>query len=332
MLDFCSNLNLPQVSFSCKKISALLIKVNALGFLGDLISDILDGDSAPFGQRIRSDNTALRDLYDTTYFDFGLTPARNLKENQFVPMKTSDYRGKNVGFEIHGNIMSPNKFFSRGWGNPFHSIEQNFPPAKGRVWAFDITRLNESILIGNAVYPGDAAHVRSEEFLKILRIVGTATVGLLDEIPKIEIDFNETWNKYGIPDRIHVSMKHYRPFSDRDLQHVINLILHAYNHSDAPPVTAHYSMNTLDGTITLQNRETATEPEVKTRPTQEQATGSHPAPTDQGMPNDGFPYEFYRGLGLIDSEGMVEVPSFLGSVRIHMTQDEAKNHLLAYKP
>lgn len=304
-----------------------------MGFLGDLISDMLDGDGAgAFGQRIRSDNTSLRDLYDTTYFDFGLMPPRNLKEGQFVPMKTSSHRGRNMGFEIHGNIMSPNKFFSRSWGNPFHSIEQNFPPAKGLVWAFDITRLNESILIGNAVNPGDEAHIISEEFLKILRIIGTATVGLLDEIPKIEIDFNETWNKYGIPDRIHVSMKHYRPLSERDLQHAINLILHTYNRSDAPPVTAHYSMNTLDGTITIHNQETATEPEVKTQPTQERDTESQPTPADQGLPTDGFPYDFYRGLGLIDSENMVTVPSFLGSVRIHMTQDEAKKHLLEYKP
>jgi hypothetical protein len=48
-----------------------------------------------------------------------------------------------------------------------------------------------------------------------------------------------------------------------------------------------------------------------------------------------LPYEFYRGLGLIDDEDMVLVTSIFGAdypMRMHMTNELAQEQLLKHKP
>jgi hypothetical protein len=303
--------------------------VNILGFLGDLIGGLIEGVEAPFGQRLKKDDHTLRDLYKHTYFDFGLNSLMNLKDNEIVPMRTKTRAGMLDEFEIRGKILTPARFLSRGWGSPFHTINREIETLNGRVWAFDITRLNESILVGNAVHKDDEVYVRSEEYLKILQAVGGAVTGGLHSVPAIQLDFGEIWSRYGIPDRIFVSLQSTYPLSDHQLQQVVNLILHTYNRGSLP-VTADYAKNITDETVTLVMRETKAQPQQEA-PSETQQK-SEPATTAPSSPSDGFPYDFYRGLGLIDAENMVEVPSILGPMKIHMTEEWAKNHLLAYKP
>lgn len=288
-----------------------------LGFWGDVLNEFLDGDGS-FGQKLRKDNPALTNLYRTVYFDFGLPPLRNLKEGSQVPITVQSGFGDQIfGFEIHGNIHSPSDFLTSGWGSVFHTISRDFPLAKGGVWAYDIRRLNESILIGKSVYPSDEAYAKSEEYLKILRLIGSASIPPLSRVPAIELTFGRFWVQYGIPDNISVSMDSVYPLSDNHMKSAINLILHNYNRSDAPPVVADYTWNPLDGTLELVMRDkpapTAPEPEVK-------------------HPEDGFPYDFYRGLGLIDDEDMVTIPSMLGPVRSSMRNPLTKEYLLSYEP
>jgi hypothetical protein len=291
-----------------------------LGFFGDVLNGILDGDgSESFGQRIRRDNPALMEFYRKTYFDFGLPPARNIKEGSVVPVRVSlGFGNQMFGFEIRGNILTPLNFLSSGWGSPFHTIARDFPLTKGRVWAYDIRRLNESILTGEAVFPGDEAYRRSEEYLKILRIIGSASTPPLSRVPAIELGFGRIWEQFGIPDNISVSLDSVYPFSDNHLKNVINLILHNYNRNPAPPVAADYTWNPQDGTLKLVMRDTS----VPTAPPEPEVNQSA----------DDFPYDFYRGLGLIDDEDMVAVPSFIGPIRTHMTENFAKEYLLSYKP
>lgn len=303
-----------------------------MGFLNDLLGELLDvGETESFGnqrrnfspQRMRSDSHALRDLYQHTYYDFGLKPPRNLKANEFVPMNVSSWGANLLGFEIHGNISHPAKFLGRGWGSPFNTIEREVGIRKGRVWAFDITRLNEGILAGDAVYQGDQAHVRSEEYLKILQAL--SSVGITHQtVPAIELEFAEIWSKFGMPDRISVALRAPYPLDDHHLQQVVKLILHAYNVPGAPPVTADYSKDISAGTVTLVMRETS----AQSKRTQE----PEPQPSSQADPDDGFPYDFYRGLGLINADNTVTVPSMLGPVNADMRDPLVKQFLLEYKP
>lgn len=312
----------------------------ALGFLGDIISGIFDGDeNAPFGQRMGARDAAFQELYRHTYFDFGLTPPRNVRENQVVPMAVSTWGTKILRFEIHGNILSPHTFLSSGWQSPFHMLarETNLI-VKGRVWAFDTSRLHTGILSASAVHPGDVAHVQSEEYLKVLRTIGLAPIGHLRSTPYVELSFGEIWRQYSIPDRIFVAIQAGSPLSDAQLQRVIQLILHTYNRSDAPPVTADYSMNVIDGTVTLTMRETiaqptATPPHPTAQPTPPRQQTQPPAPPKD--PDDGFPYDFYRGLGLIDEDNKVWLPSSVGDwlrIPYDMWEPQAKAWLLSYKP
>lgn len=317
-----------------------------MGFLGDLLGDILDGDGHPtFGQRIRSDNHALRDLYELTYFDFGLNPPRNLKENTLVPMKVStSFGGKIIEFEIHGSIHYPGKFMGRSYGNPFNTLNRELPNQKNRVWAYDISRLHEGILSGKSVFPNDEAYEQSEESIRILQAVDDVITPTHLQVPVIELEFGNIWNQFRIPDRIFVAMRTAGPLSDYHLQGVINTILHTYNRSDAPPVTADYSMNPIDGTVTVVMRENSQPPQQAQQmdDTQKSADfinnlNAFVENPDKfaGKTDNGFPYDFYRGLGLIDDEDMVLVPSLFGAdypVRTHMTDEAAKEHLLTYKP
>lgn len=290
-----------------------------LGFLDDVFNDIMNSGGEKFGQKMRSDNPVLMELYRTVYFDFGLTPPRNVTAGSVVPVVVqTDYWGKNLhGFEIHGNILTPTNFLTAGWGSIFHTISRNFPLAKGGVWAYDIRQLNEGVLIGKSTFPRDEIYAKSEEYLKILRLVGMASTPPLSRVPAIELEYGRFWVQYGIPDRISVSMDSFYPLSDAHLKSVINLILHNYNQSGVTTVVADYTWNPLDGTLELVMKDKP-EPIV-------------PEPEVQHS-EDGFPYDFYRGLGLIDDEDMVTVPSMLGPVRTSMRNPLTKEYLLSYKP
>lgn len=316
-----------------------------MGFLGDILSEIMAGDgNSSFGQRMGSRDTAFQELYRHTYFDFGLTPPRNVRENQVVPMAVSTWGTKLTHFEIRGNILSPHTFLSNSWQSPFHTIAREINLiVKGRVWAFDTSRLHEGILSGSAVHPGDVAHVQSEEYLKVLRAVGLAPIGHLRSVPYVELSFGEIWQQYGIPDRIFIAIPAAAPLSENQLQKVIQLILHSYNRSDAPPVTADYSKNVIDGTVTLTMRETITQPPAPPQPTTSPRQAAPPTPPRQQTqppappqdPADGFPYDFYRGLGLIDTDNKVWVPSSVGDwlrIPYDMWEPQAKAWLLSYKP
>lgn len=292
-----------------------------MGYFDYVLGGILDGSgSGSFGQRVHNDKPALMDFYRATYFDFGLPPAHNIKAGTRIPVEVSLGFGKTIfAFEIRGNILNPSEFMSSGWGSPFHTITRDFPLARGGVWAYDITRLNESILKGQAVFPRDEAYRRSEEYLKILRLVGSSSTPPLARVPAIELGFGRFWEQFGIPDNISISLNSVYPFSDDHLKSVLNLILHNYNRV-AAPLAADYTWNPMDGTIEVIMRE------------QTAAAPAAPTKSQTAKPEDNFPYDFYRGLGLIDDDGMVEVPSMLGLVKVHMTESWAKEHLLAYKP
>lgn len=273
------------------------------------------------GQRYSTNNLTLRHLYEKIYFDFGLTPPRNLKDGQTVPVSVWNFGSKVTSFEIQGNILSPANFLDRGWNSPFQRINREIPIPTGRVWAFDTTRLHESILTGSISYPSNEDYARSEEYLKILRTVGIAPVGVLHSVPEVKLDFGNIWSQYRIPDRIFISLNSAYPLAEVQLRRLNELILHTYNRSDAPPVTADYSMDVTAGSITLTMRETNAQPRQQTQP-----------PEPKAEPADGFPYDFYRGLGLIDKDDMVSVPSILGLITVPMTNVLAKEHMMNYKP
>lgn len=305
------------------------------------MNDILDGDgSASFGQRIRSDNVALRDLYELMYFDFGLTPLHRLKENQFVPMTVGTTWGSKIfQFEIRGNIGYPGKFLEGGWGSPFNKIHREIPLTKNRVWAYDVTRLGEGILAGTAAFPGDAAYAQSEEYLKILQIIGGVLMPILTRVPTLHMTFDTIWDQFRIPDSISISMSTVTPLYERHLQDITARILHAYNRSDAPPVTTDYSMNPMEGTITLTMRDSRVQQMDNPEGLADFITNLNDfvenPDKSAGPADDGFPYEFYRGLGLIDDEDMVLVTSIFGAdypMRMHMTNELAREQLLSHNP
>lgn len=326
-----------------RKVYQLLLSKgeSTLGFLDDLLGQVL-GDASTAsstnvprrdsfnGQRYTTRDVTLRHLYEKIYFDFGLTPPRNLKDGQNVPVSVWNFGSKVTSFEIHGNILSPTSFLERGWGSPFHRIDREIPIPSGRVWAFDTTRLHEGILAGSISYPSNEDYARSEEYLKILRTVGIAPVGVLHTVPEVKLDFGNIWSQYGIPDRIFVSLNSAYPLSEGQLRRVNELILHTYNRSDAPPVTADYSMDVTAGSITLVMRETNVQPAQQAP--QAPTNAPQAAPANQADPDDGFPYDFYRGLGLINDDNTVTVPSMLGPVNADMRDPLVKQFLLEYKP
>jgi hypothetical protein len=80
---------------------------------------------------------------------------------------------------------------------------------------------------------------------------------------------------------------------------------------------------------------TITTEEIVQPPVAPQYEPQQSAPAPQQEQGDSFPYEFYRGLGLIDDEDKVLVTSFFGPefpVRMDMRSEAAKEHLLSYKP
>lgn len=287
----------------------------------------------PFGHKIRSDDKALSDLYRHIYFDFGLVPFHNLHVGSRVPVTTTcSFGGKVTGFEIRGNIHSPHKFMGNGWGNIFHTLAREFPPAKDRVWAYDIRQLDESILIGSVCHPGSEVHKKSEEYLKVLRLVGAAGIPVLSRVPAISLEFGEVWTELGIPDRISVSLESMYPFRDDHMKNVINLIMHNYGRNCPPRIVADYAWNPVDGTLEIVMQDKTLELIMQAMSMTEPVAAPEQTQPANQEPEDGFPYDFYRGLGLIDDEDTVRIPTILGPMRIPMATDDAKEYLLSYKP
>lgn len=314
-----------------------------MGFFGDALKEFIVGSPdnsvaqppAFMGQRLRYNDEPFRDFYKLIHFDFGLPPLHTVKHNSFVPMKVNTtFSDKIYAFEIHGNIHHPLTFMSMGSGSPFHTINRQMPLSRNMVWAYDITRLHEGILSGESAYQSDQAYLQSEEYLKVLRAVGNVIMPTFTRVPAIELEFGPIWSQYGIPDGIFIGIDTMSPLHDRHLEQVINVILHGYRQGYGSSVTADYSMNSQDGivSITMRDSRQQTPPQPDRAPQTEQWPQAEQSP--QPEPADNFPYEFYRGLGLIDDEDMVLVPVFGPDypMRASMTSDIAREHLMKYQP
>lgn len=287
-------------------------------------------DNDKFGRSFSKRDPNLVELYKRLYFDFGLIPSSQLKEGTNVPLVVNTgFDNKPYAFEVHGNILYPHKFMTRGFGNIFHTISREIPVSRNRVWAFDITRLDEGILTGEVAFDSDAAYLQSEEYLKILRLIGAGTHKPLAKVPAISLEFGRTWERFAVPDRIAFVLDSMYPFVDNDLLSLVSLITHNYRNHNAP-VSYSYSGNPATGTMTITTEEIVQPPVAPQYEPQQQS-----APAPQQEQSDNFPYEFYRGLGLIDEEDKVLVTSFFGPefpVRMDMRSEAAKEHLLSYKP
>lgn len=288
-----------------------------------------NSDDGNFGRRYRQSDSNLVQFYGKVYFDFGLTPPRHLKENMSVPVVVNTgFDNKPYAFEVRGNVLNPRNFMTNGYGNVFHTISREMLISRNRVWAFDITRLDEGILAGTSAFDSDAAYSQSEEYLKILRLIGGGTYKPLSKVPAISLEFGRTWERFAIPDRISFALDSMYPFADDDLLRLVNLITHSYRNQNAP-VSYSYSGNPATGIMEITTQEIVQPPVVP------QYEPQQSAPAPQQEQGDSFPYEFYRGLGLIDDEDMVLVPDFFGPdfpIRTDMKSEQAKAFLLAYKP
>lgn len=303
-----------------------------MGFLDNILGEFLGVNNTGGGnverqwggQRLNATDLPFKKFYEKVYYDFGLTPPRHLNDGAFVPIRVVTLFGKITQFEIRGNITAPERFLSGSYGGVFQQVARDMPTNRNMVWAFDITRLHEGILTGDTTFASNADYAQSEECLTVLRLVGAGVSKPLSKVPAINLEFGDIWARFGVPDRISVAVESMYPFSDADLQRIINIILHNYRNS-ASPLEANYSWDDMAGTFEI----TMKEKEPVPMPPQ-----SAPTPAAQS-PADSFPYEFYRGLGLIDDDNMVVMPSIFGAdfpMAVPMENALAKEFLLAYKP
>lgn len=310
-----------------------------MGILGDILGEFLGGATGATGgvnerqwggQRLKTTDIPFKQFYEKVYFDFGLTPPRHLKDGEFVPIQVGTVSGKIYRFEIRGNITSPERFLSGGYGGVFQKISRDMPTTRNQVWAFDITRLHEGILSGETTWESNADYAQSEEYLNVLRLVGGGVGKPLSKAPAIHLGFGDIWARFGVPDRIAVGVESMYPFSDADMKRIINLILHNYRNANSS-LEALYSWDDMAGTFEIITKEKSPVSHPQPEPEQTQPNASTP----QSEPTDGFPYEFYRGLGLIDDENNVTMPSIFGAefpMTVPMENVLAKEFLLAYKP
>jgi hypothetical protein len=152
----------------------------------------------------------------------------------------------------------------------------------------------------------------------VLHLIGGGIGKALERVPAVGLQFRETWTKFGIPDCINIHLQSMYPFTNDDFLYLINLIVHNYRNNNSAPVKYSYEADPATGYLTIRVEEVIAEVPAFDETIPE--------------PGDAFPYDFYRGLGLIDEEGMVTIPSILGPVRIPMTREGAKEYLLSYKP
>lgn len=319
------------------------------GYCAPWIDEVTPWEGARWSEK--ENGEAHRRFYSSLYFHFGLTPPQRMVHRMKSRLTIEG------GFEVHGNPPSPHGFTSNGWDNVFNRVARDHAPTGGGRWAFNISRLDEGVLKGMVVGAGGRRHRESEAHLKVLYVLGATvcSTSQLSGVPQVRLEFGPVWEAYGVPDQIRFRVASMLPLSERELKRACEVI--AYNHSQAGDALAFaYEGDVRAGIMTITVRETAPippapapapptfpqrpeprprsqkrpqPPEAPTRPPEPAVSQTTSAPIPQ---DDGFPYEFYRGIGLIDDEDMVLVPTILGSVRVHMTNEEARKALLNYRP
>lgn len=263
-------------------------------------------------------------LYRTIHFPFGLPsshrmPTQGTKEVELGWDYKTLYR-----FYITGNKLAVPYFTRHEWSNVFNSIEREIATPRGRVYAYNFSQLHLGKLAGQLVPVGSDEHLISDEYRAVLSIIGHTIPKHLLSVPQVYMNFQYTWESHRLPDSIVIKMEAMNPFTEHEMENLLRTLAHRYRIAERKDVNGSARWNTSQGHFEM---ELVAQPvNVPPRPAGAPQSAQNPPNAPE------FPYDFYRGLGLIDDEGMVEIPTILGIVRLHAETPMAQEHLLTYKP
>ena len=177
-----------------------------------------------FGMPYHKSKEALVSLYAEVYSAFGLKAPERLTNFEHIPFRVSaDFFGNLFSFEIHGKQLDAAQF-THGEASVFHRVASALPLGRHRAWAYDISRLHEGILVGQAVNSRSPYFVQSEEQIKLLHLVGTDMNLRFLAVPQIEVTFGSVWESHGVPDRVKVTVESETPLVDGILHSALDVI------------------------------------------------------------------------------------------------------------
>lgn len=285
-------------------------------------------------------------FYRTIYHAFGLPASYRMPTAGTREIKMGwDFKTLR-NFTITGKNIVPHLFIRRGPTNLFESIEKELPPHPRYEWAFDTSLLSQGQLKGKIVVSGTKEKTISDAYRTVLYAIGDSITKRYLNVPAVRIHFGSLWDTHSIPEVISVDFQPTTPMEEyhmaalrEQLAYVFNLLHHEDIHGEAvcniktnqfemrfKPVPQSEKVEETDPVVNASfnpvDSEPVVHPHVPAPPTHAPASAAH----------SGFPFDFYRGLGLIDGEGYVEVPTILGPMKVHCSHPEAIEHLMGYQP
>lgn len=256
-----------------------------------------------------SDERVENFFYSLLHHSFGLPSryaldaghSRNLRERQSpLSVQWSNFQVK--AFSITGPELIPLFFMNSDSYCIYNRIDRNLTfPARMRM-AYDFSRIQEGTLSGIWAVEGSPELQASDECRKLLNIIHHSGVNQWRAIPLVYAETGPIYAATGIPDRIYLQLPTAREASQEFRQNIIRNIYNTYQMSSFPDID-----------VELQ---------------QDQATSTMNFQASVKVPEPQFPYDYYYSIGLIDDEGMVTAPSFLGPVRFPANSEQGREHLL----
>ena len=298
------------------KESTIFNDIGGTVLFKEILNGILNAATPP------SPLNPVADLYAYAYRAFGLKPYHLLRQEETVPVWVrSDPQGFVSAFEIHGNALNVPEFLANSHYGVFRDIRNAIVLPVGMSWVFDLSEINEGKMRGWGVPTGSHAHLQSEEILHLLGVIGATRLPPLEAVPIVKLGFGSIWERYGIPDDISITLHGYFLNTDPFDELRTNILDSYIQRGNVNGVKAAYRVVFVENTLNI----VFSEPSATT---ENLAVPDAAAKSDE----DGFPYDFYRGLGLIDEEDKVIVQTILGPMRVDMREEDARATLLAYKP
>jgi hypothetical protein len=298
-----------------------------LGTWGDLFD--LEGNSPEA-------EAAKRHFYNTVHFPFGLPTnlARSGQKYKY-PITMRIRSGTIHSFEIIGQQLAVSMFTERSWSNIFSRIQREIPVRPKHHFVFDISGLPQGKLSGyQEIYTSPEIKL-SEERLEILNTIGLAVIGRHTAPPLVYVEQGETWNAYGIPDRIYIQLFTFSQVQQYDIKSLTRAIYHRYNvlaHDNALDISC-----TFDNVASVFNFQASPKRIIHNEHPNQGFAPTQSSPHQEESPNDGnetdnvedsFPYAYFESIGLIDSDGMVMADTILGVIRVHARSEIGRTTLL----
>lgn len=248
-------------------------------------------------------------LYSLLNHSFGLPSSYALNAGRSrhlssrpSPLKISWSGSYIFSFTITGNALIPQFFMLDDSYSVYNRVDRDISVPRGRRFAYDFSQIQQGTLSAKLAHEGTPELQASDECRAILNLIYMSGHQQWKNIPLVYAEAGPFYAGTGIPDRIYLQLPTLRE------------AIPSYRNAIMQNIANHYNVGNYD--------------DISIEVQQDKATSSMNFQTYAKQIEPEFPYAYYHSIGFIDNEGMVEVETILGKVRVPANSEQGREQLL----